>query len=235
MPVTIISGVRAASSIPSVQCSAAPSFALATVSFGSAAPRARRRSATARRRARRLFLLDPWPHPRRRRRPRPPRPVAWTGMAPLPTAGICEDDDELRGGACATRSSATGFDGARDRVRRARRSRCFGADPPDVLVLDIGLPDADGRDVCQALRARGVRRAGAVPHRARRADRPAERVPRRRRRLPDQAVRARRAARPRARAAAARARPRRAARRRRRCVLDPAAHADRRRRRRRSR
>jgi two-component system response regulator MprA len=32
----------------------------------------------------------------------------------------------------------------------------FAADPPDVLVLDIGLPDADGRDVCQALRARGV-------------------------------------------------------------------------------
>ncbi len=27
---------------------------------------------------------------------------------------------------------------------------------PDVLVLDIGLPDSDGRDVCQALRARGV-------------------------------------------------------------------------------
>lgn len=29
-------------------------------------------------------------------------------------------------------------------------------DGPDVLVVDIGLPDADGRDVCQALRARGV-------------------------------------------------------------------------------
>jgi len=28
---------------------------------------------------------------------------------------------------------------------------------PDVLVIDIGLPDADGRDVCQALRARGVK------------------------------------------------------------------------------
>jgi len=27
---------------------------------------------------------------------------------------------------------------------------------PDVLVVDIGLPDADGRDICQALRARGV-------------------------------------------------------------------------------
>jgi two-component system response regulator MprA len=28
-------------------------------------------------------------------------------------------------------------------------------DEPDVLIIDIGLPDADGRDVCQALRARG--------------------------------------------------------------------------------
>ncbi len=27
---------------------------------------------------------------------------------------------------------------------------------PDAIVLDIGLPDADGRDVCQALRSRGV-------------------------------------------------------------------------------
>jgi two-component system response regulator MprA len=29
-------------------------------------------------------------------------------------------------------------------------------DPPDGLVIDVGLPDADGRDLCQALRARGV-------------------------------------------------------------------------------
>jgi two-component system, OmpR family, response regulator len=28
--------------------------------------------------------------------------------------------------------------------------------PPDAFVVDIGLPDSDGRDVCQALRARGV-------------------------------------------------------------------------------
>ena len=27
---------------------------------------------------------------------------------------------------------------------------------PDLLVIDVGLPDADGRDLCQALRARGV-------------------------------------------------------------------------------
>jgi DNA-binding response OmpR family regulator len=30
------------------------------------------------------------------------------------------------------------------------------ADALDALVIDVGLPDADGRDVCQALRARGV-------------------------------------------------------------------------------
>jgi two-component system response regulator MprA len=29
-------------------------------------------------------------------------------------------------------------------------------DPVDAMVIDIGLPDADGRDVCQALRARGI-------------------------------------------------------------------------------
>jgi len=27
---------------------------------------------------------------------------------------------------------------------------------PDALIVDIGLPDADGRDVCQALRSRGI-------------------------------------------------------------------------------
>lgn len=27
---------------------------------------------------------------------------------------------------------------------------------PDALIIDIGLPDADGRDVCQAVRAQGV-------------------------------------------------------------------------------
>ncbi len=30
------------------------------------------------------------------------------------------------------------------------------ARPPELLVLDIGLPDSDGRDVCQALRVQGV-------------------------------------------------------------------------------
>src|SRR3954447_5278534 len=75
-------------------------------------------------------------------------------MATGHTAGICEDDDQLRGvlrtalerEGLAVRVTATGSDAV----------RAFSRQPPDVLVLDIGLPDADGRDVCQALRAHGV-------------------------------------------------------------------------------
>ncbi|HWW89194.1 MAG TPA: response regulator transcription factor [Solirubrobacteraceae bacterium] len=32
----------------------------------------------------------------------------------------------------------------------------ISADTPDALVIDVGLPDADGRDLCQAVRARGI-------------------------------------------------------------------------------
>jgi two-component system response regulator MprA len=68
--------------------------------------------------------------------------------------GICEDDPGLR--SVLTRALADeGFD-----VRAVAGGRLavqeFSAAPPDLLVLDIGLPDADGRDVCQALRAHGV-------------------------------------------------------------------------------
>ena len=70
-------------------------------------------------------------------------------------AGICEDDDELRGvlrdalerEGFAVRATASGAEA----VQRVRRG------PARRAVLDVGLPDADGRDVCQALRARGVR------------------------------------------------------------------------------
>ena len=68
--------------------------------------------------------------------------------------GICEDDEQLRSVLVRAltaedlevRVTATGHDAV----------RVFTSQPPDVLVLDIGLPDADGRDVCQALRAHGV-------------------------------------------------------------------------------
>jgi two-component system, OmpR family, response regulator len=41
----------------------------------------------------------------------------------------------------------------------ARGGDAVGAatrEPPDLLIIDIGLPDADGRDVCQALRTQGI-------------------------------------------------------------------------------
>src|SRR2546423_2306128 len=34
--------------------------------------------------------------------------------------------------------------------------RAVDHDVPDAIVLDIGLPDSDGRDVCEAIRSRGV-------------------------------------------------------------------------------
>ena len=67
---------------------------------------------------------------------------------------IVEDDDELR--ALLTRGlREEGFTaeavatGAQllERIERANA---------DAFVIDIGLPDTDGRDLCQALRARGV-------------------------------------------------------------------------------
>ncbi|MEA2296761.1 MAG: hypothetical protein QOE86_4400 [Solirubrobacteraceae bacterium] len=69
--------------------------------------------------------------------------------------GICEDDPELR--SLLTRAlRAEAFDVAT--VATGHEAvRQFADTPPDGLVLDIGLPDADGRDVCQALRAHGVR------------------------------------------------------------------------------
>ncbi len=59
--------------------------------------------------------------------------------------GLCEDDAELR---CVLGRAlgAEGFDVRATATRHGAVKR-FSKDPPDVLVLDIGLPDADGRDV----------------------------------------------------------------------------------------
>jgi two-component system, OmpR family, response regulator len=70
------------------------------------------------------------------------------------TVGLCEDDAELR----SVLSRALGAEGIEVRAAATGHDavRRFSEQPPDVLVLDIGLPDSDGRDVCQALRAHGV-------------------------------------------------------------------------------
>src|SRR5947209_11160209 len=76
-------------------------------------------------------------------------------MRPGANAGVCEDDDELRG-VLRRALEREGFE-VRATASGSEAVRMFAQAPPDVLVLDIGLPDADGRDVCQALRSQGVR------------------------------------------------------------------------------
>jgi two-component system, OmpR family, response regulator len=67
---------------------------------------------------------------------------------------LVEDDREL--GALLKRGleeegfAVTGASTGAEAMERA------GAAAPDALVIDVGLPDADGRDLCQALRAQGV-------------------------------------------------------------------------------
>jgi two-component system response regulator MprA len=67
--------------------------------------------------------------------------------------GVVEDDDVLRS------ALQRGLEDAGFRVMAAANGRAAVERFPGVhsaaVVLDIGLPDADGRDVCQALRAAG--------------------------------------------------------------------------------
>jgi two-component system OmpR family response regulator len=80
--------------------------------------------------------------------------VSIIGGVKAPRIGVCEDDRHLRS-VLERALRREGFD-----VRLAASGReaveLFSESPPDVLVLDIGLPDADGRDVCQALRVNSV-------------------------------------------------------------------------------
>src|SRR5689334_14272519 len=71
-----------------------------------------------------------------------------------PSLLIVEDDGVLRD--VLTRSlRAEGFAASAVPCGGELLERAL-AEAPDVLVIDIGLPDADGRDLCQALRARGM-------------------------------------------------------------------------------
>ncbi|MBZ5734061.1 response regulator transcription factor [Nocardioides sp. TRM66260-LWL] len=72
----------------------------------------------------------------------------------MASIGVCEDDPAIR----SVLAEALG--GAGHEVTMAHTAgealRLFGPDARlDALVLDIGLPDADGRDLCQALRGNG--------------------------------------------------------------------------------
>jgi two-component system response regulator MprA len=66
---------------------------------------------------------------------------------------VVEDDAELRS-LLMRGLGEEGFDV--QAVSDAAAAMAHTDDGPDALVIDIGLPDADGRDLCQALRARGT-------------------------------------------------------------------------------
>jgi two-component system response regulator MprA len=70
-----------------------------------------------------------------------------------PSVLIAEDDLELRSvllkGLDEEGFATSGVGTGHELLER------FEADVPDLLIVDIGLPDADGRDVCQAIRAQG--------------------------------------------------------------------------------
>jgi two-component system response regulator MprA len=67
---------------------------------------------------------------------------------------LVEDDQELRAvvrrGLEEEGFAVTGAGTGEEAMRRVSSAA------PDALVIDVGLPDADGRDLCQALRAQGV-------------------------------------------------------------------------------
>ncbi|MGY2701986.1 response regulator transcription factor [Nocardioides sp. HB32] len=68
--------------------------------------------------------------------------------------GLCEDDPAIRRVVLAALRHA-GHDGVAAHDGREALRLFADDDDLDVVVLDIGLPDADGRDVCQALRSAG--------------------------------------------------------------------------------
>jgi two-component system OmpR family response regulator len=75
-------------------------------------------------------------------------------VVPSPRIVLVEDDAELRV-ALARGLGEEGF-GVTATGTGAEALEVTTRDAPDALVVDIGLPDTDGRDLCQALRASGV-------------------------------------------------------------------------------
>src|SRR2546430_6351733 len=82
------------------------------------------------------------------------REPSYSGSVTGAKVMIVEDDLDLRGvllrGLQEEGFVAVGAGTGAELLER------LGPESPDLLVVDIGPPDADGRDVVQALRAQGV-------------------------------------------------------------------------------
>jgi DNA-binding response OmpR family regulator len=78
--------------------------------------------------------------------------VILTSTVPAFRLLVVEDDPELR----SLLLRGLGEEGFEvDAVSDGAGAMARIDDAPDGLIIDVGLPDADGRDLCQALRARG--------------------------------------------------------------------------------
>jgi DNA-binding response OmpR family regulator len=69
---------------------------------------------------------------------------------------IVDDDDALRGSLAEQLTLHEGLEVCQAADGRAAQE-LVGERPFDVILLDVGLPDADGRDLCRALRRRGIK------------------------------------------------------------------------------
>jgi len=67
---------------------------------------------------------------------------------------VCEDDVALR--SVLVRSLRSAGHEVVSASTGAQALRTFPGAAPEVIIMDLGLPDSDGRDVCLALRANGV-------------------------------------------------------------------------------
>jgi len=73
---------------------------------------------------------------------------------PTPLVLVVEDDADLRG-LLRRGLGEEGFEvSAVTRGDEALDAAARNA--PDAVIIDIGLPDSDGRDLCQAMRSRGI-------------------------------------------------------------------------------
>jgi two-component system, OmpR family, response regulator len=75
------------------------------------------------------------------------------GVVTEPLVLFVEDDSELR--VVVGRGLREEGFRVETAASGAESLECVGKMTPDVLIVDVGLPDTDGRDLCQALRARG--------------------------------------------------------------------------------
>ncbi len=78
-------------------------------------------------------------------------------MAPQRTILIAEGDEVLRRALKEQIVAAELFDAVEEADRGAAVLARAGSQAFDVILLDLDLPDQDGRDVCRALRAAGAR------------------------------------------------------------------------------